>query len=160
MVNLKVISHILHTKHHYITPEGKLHSASSIVPSDASKVKYWIIEYYGQNVYSVQRYEYFIFDHMGLLQTALTREKWSMVVEFIACVPPTIAFKGADPSGRVVSHSTGSGIRGIVGAIAFLDEISQFKSWEQFQLQRQNELFKTTLEELTAEYKMLQEQSG
>jgi hypothetical protein len=55
-----------------------------------------------------------------------------------------------------VSKSTGNRIQGILKAITFLDEVSQFNSWEQYKLLKENEELQSKLELLTAEKNKLQ----
>ena len=62
-----------------------------------------------------------------------------------------ICLNAVDPTGRSFSSSTGKGIHGVINAIQLQEEISQFKSWEQYQLLKENEALQAKLELLKAE---------
>jgi hypothetical protein len=134
----------------------KYEEVNSIAISENSEVLYWV------NQYSVPRgrwsdYAFECFTSDGTLISDTQKNGWK-TKEFASAGGgyDFIALEGVDPTGRIFTSSTGKGIQGVINAIQLLEEVSQFKSWEKYQLIKENEELQSKLELLTAERNKLQ----
>lgn len=139
-----------------IDKDLKYEEVKSITISENSEVLYWV------NQYSVPRgrwsgYSFECFTSDGKLISDLQKNGWK-TEQFDSAGRDYdfITLKGVDPTGRTISSSTGKGIQGVINAIQILDEVSQFNSWEQYQLIKENEALQAKLELLTQEKNNLQ----
>jgi hypothetical protein len=156
MYSLKLIGEITHVTKYVINANLEYQKVEDWNSISTEQVLYRIEEYYGKNCQSPYNYlkEYFWLNNLGIPLRGIKRDGWEL--HGFQSSNSNMSFKGIDPNGRIVNKPMGYHIQGIVNAIAFLDEVSQFNSWEQYQLLKENEALQAKLELLTQEKTKLQ----
>lgn len=119
------------------------------------EVLYWVKHYrvpvIGLNGHRWNWYGYECFTPDGNLVTELQKNGWKTSAFKSTGDIDYINFVGHDPKGRRLDLLKGKRIEGVISVLKFLDEVSQYESWEQYKLQNENLELLAKLEQLKAE---------
>lgn len=152
------IGEVIRTKNYVIMQDLEFQEVETSTTPSAGKALYWVTEFYGEHYHEPEwrRYEYKILDSQGALVTRIHKNGWNLNRIYTTGGAGSVVFQGADPKGRFVQKTMNGRIKGIVEAIAFLNELSQFSSWEEYQLCAENEKLRKTLNALLVEKNRLE----
>lgn len=148
MAILREIGEVIRTRYYAITHDLEIQEVKAIDYSTRNEVQYWVVEYYGKHFQPPhwRRYQYEIFDSQGNVTSKFSNKGWTLVCIDTIGDSGSVIFRGADPKGRVIYKGMDKQIKGVVKAISFLEELSHFASWEEYQLRKENEELRKTLD--------------
>lgn len=156
MYAFQYINEILRVTNYVITTDFEYRKVGDGEAVPADRVLYKIDEYYGKNYRFPYNFinEFFWLNKRGVPIEMLKNNGWEL--HGFGPRESNMYFKGIDPNGRIVIKHMGYHIGGIIKAIVFLEELSQFNSWEQYKLLKEKEELQAKLELLTQEKTKLQ----